>query len=105
MTNILKYVGVAIIGLVVGWLLAANSPSFGGVYTQVSNTFRQGINVGTTNQYQVSSTGAVTNSTSAKLGSSGTTLTNVNMGTCYIKPYATTIVASSSAIVDCQGTA
>ena len=35
----------------------------------------------------------------------GTTMTRINTGTCYIKPYATTIAASTTAIVDCQGRA
>lgn len=35
----------------------------------------------------------------------GTTFTRLNGGTCYIKAYATTIAASSTAQVDCQATA
>lgn len=36
---------------------------------------------------------------------SATTINQINSGTCYIKAYATTIAASSSATVDCQATA
>jgi hypothetical protein len=35
----------------------------------------------------------------------GTSIAQLNAGTCYILPYATTIAATSSAQVDCQGTA
>lgn len=38
-------------------------------------------------------------------GSTGTAISGLNLGTCYIKAYATTIAASSTATVDCQGTA
>ncbi len=41
----------------------------------------------------------------AKIGEAGTTLTRVNGGICYIKAYATTIAASSTATVDCQAKA
>jgi len=47
MTNILKYVGVATAGIVVGLLFSVvaggRSPSAGGVYNQVTNVFPQGI--------------------------------------------------------------
>jgi hypothetical protein len=52
----------------------------------------------------LTSTGAATFGTAA-IGSSGTTLTQVNAGTCYIAPYAATIAASSTALVECQATA
>lgn len=41
----------------------------------------------------------------ANTSCTGTQLNQFNFGTCYIKPYATTIVASSTAVVDCQATA
>ncbi len=34
----------------------------------------------------------------------GTVINRINTGICYIRPYATTIVATSTASVDCQGT-
>ncbi len=55
--------------------------------------------------------GAVTMSAALALtstfqaGSTGTAFNQINSGQCYIKPYATTIAASSTAVVDCQGTA
>jgi hypothetical protein len=39
------------------------------------------------------------------IGSAGTNIDRLNTGTCYIKAYATTIAATSSAVVDCQATA
>lgn len=39
-----------------------------------------------------------------KIGSSGTAFARVNGGTCFIRPYAATIAATSTAQVDCQGT-
>lgn len=66
-------------------------------FTEV--TASNGLAVGTSQQFQISSAGAVT------LGASGTAVANLAIGTCYIRPRATTIVASSTAIVECQGTA
>ncbi len=40
-----------------------------------------------------------------KMSSVGTTITGMNFGTCFIHPYAATIAASTTAQVDCQGTA
>ena len=40
-----------------------------------------------------------------QMGSSGTNFDRINSGTCYIKAYAATIAATSSAFVDCQATA
>lgn len=34
----------------------------------------------------------------------GTNLNRVNAGTCYLAPYATTIAATTTSAVDCQGT-
>lgn len=38
-------------------------------------------------------------------GSTGTAISRINTGTCYIQAYATTIAASSTVAVDCQATA
>ena len=46
---------------------------------------------------------ASTTITGFKAGQNGTKFTRVNAGTCYLQPYATTIAASSTATVDCQG--
>ncbi len=40
----------------------------------------------------------------SKVGITGTWRTKDNVGFCYIRPYAATIAASSTATVDCQGT-
>lgn len=61
--------------------------------------FTGGLAVGSTQQTIFDGSGLLT------IGTTGTALTRVNMGTCYILPYATTIAASSTATVDCQGTA
>lgn len=42
---------------------------------------------------------------SFSLGSSGTSLSQINAGTCYLRPYAATQAATSTTNVDCQGTA
>lgn len=39
------------------------------------------------------------------VGTSGTNITRMNAGTCYLQPNATTIAASTTAVVECQGTA
>ena len=39
------------------------------------------------------------------LGSNSTSIAQVNHGTCYLRPRAATIAASSTALVECQGTA
>ena len=48
---------------------------------------------------------ASTTITSLKTGNTGTYFTRMNGGTCYIRPYAATIAATTTAKVDCQGTA
>lgn len=53
----------------------------------------------------VTHSGTVSNTSTVTVGSSGTAMTRVNTGTCYIKAYAATIAASSTATVDCQATA
>lgn len=49
--------------------------------------------------------GLTTLSGTFRSGASGTEVSRVNTGQCYFKAYATTIAATSSAYVDCQGTA
>ena len=38
------------------------------------------------------------------IGATGSQISNLVMGTCYIRNYAATVAATSSALVDCQGT-
>lgn len=66
-------------------------------FTEV--TASNGLAVGTSQQFQVSSTGVVL------LGTSGSSVSRLNIGTCYVRSRATTITASSTALVECQGTA
>lgn len=44
-------------------------------------------------------------SSTFKLGSSGTSVSRINTGTCYFAPPAATIVATTTKTVDCQATA
>lgn len=48
--------------------------------------------------------GNLTNTGTFTQGSTGTAFSRLNGGTCYVQPYATTIAASTTAQVDCQGT-
>lgn len=63
-----------------------------------------GATNGATNSLQVDSGAAVFSGTTS-VGDSGTALSRVNSGTCFLRPYAATIVASTTALVDCQATA
>lgn len=49
--------------------------------------------------------GATSLTSTLTVGSSGTALNRVNTGICYLRPTASTIAASSTQLVDCQGTA
>lgn len=59
---------------------------------------------GLTTGYSATAPGGVA-PTDGKLtiGVSGLPIANLSQGTCYLQPYATTIAASSTATVDCQG--
>lgn len=99
MTNILKPIGFALAGLVVGLLIASvNSSLVGGVYTQVNSTFREGIKVGTSNQTTISSSGVVT------VGASGSAVTQLIKGTCNLTGMDVSQAASSTASYDCAVT-
>lgn len=82
----LKYVGVAIAGIVVGSLFSvvtksAPSQDYSGVYNQVQRVFDQaGVHI----------------------GPNGTNLNGLKVGGCTIYSTATTIAASSSAVTSCQ---
>lgn len=115
MTNkeILKGVGLVVVGAVVGFLVHASfgAAPLGGVYSQSEQSFGEGLAVGTTRQLTISRLGALVSSAATSLtstltiGSSGDAIARVNAGTCYIRPRATTITASSTVIVECQATA
>lgn len=53
----------------------------------------------------MSSTGSSTVSGGFTIGSTGTQLSNVSAGTCYLAPSGASIAASTTVIVDCQKTA
>jgi hypothetical protein len=62
MSNNIKIVVAVLVGAVVGLGVSAVIPresALGGVYSQVSNTFADGIKVGSSDQFQVSSTGGL----------------------------------------------
>lgn len=62
--------------------------------------------VNTSAGYYVDDVSVITGTGGLKIGGSdATTINQLNAGTCYIRPYAATITASSTAKVDCQGTA
>ena len=86
MNNTLKYILVGVAGVIIGFVatfyLSFNQAPTGGV-----TNYGGGLTVDT-----------------LQVGSSETTITNLNAGTCYLDPYAATISASSTASVDCQGT-
>lgn len=70
---------------------------------QVPNTYG---NAGTRFPHGVSiNTATPPSSNGFIIGDNGSEITGLNMGTCYIAPYASTIAASSTVVVDCQGTA
>ena len=109
-----KYLGVGILIAIViagfGIYLPSSSGPLGVIspndtastnFTQL--TASDGLAVGTSQQFQVSSTGVVT-SGGVTVGSSGTAMSRLNIGVCYYRPYAATIGASSTVKVDCQGT-
>src|SRR5687768_5526358 len=56
--------------------------------------------------YQVDAVDVIDGTGNLKIGgSSATSIDRVNTGTCYIQAYAATIAATTSATVECQGTA
>jgi uncharacterized membrane-anchored protein YitT (DUF2179 family) len=74
MSNNTKIVIAVLVGAVVGLGVSAVFPresSLGGVYSTVSKTFSQGIKVGTTDQFQVDSSGRL-----SIIGTGTTTLTH-----------------------------
>ena len=90
-------IGIVVILLLVGagYYLFNGSDSLGAAINCQSVTWF--TTVGILNSLQIDGT--------SQVGSSGTALTRVNAGTCYIRPYAATITATSTAKVDCQATA
>src|SRR3990167_5034013 len=98
-----------VIGLLIGLtvLLGYNSYSSGGLFGALGTgynhlqkeNFLQGLTAGRTGQFNLSNAGVVT------VGTSGTALTRINSGTCYLAPAAATIAATTTLAIDCQATA
>lgn len=94
MTSFLKYVGAAVLGAVIGVLLAGSgSHLLGGVYNQVAQTF-PGLCVGSN---------CTVTANKLTVGNSGTAIGNIIYGTCYLKADFS-ISATSTAMVDCVST-
>jgi hypothetical protein len=97
----LKIIALALVFGVVGGFFAqtAKVPSFGATTarTTITNpwTFNNSMGV----------IMASTTVTRLKTGVTGAQFTNMSGSVCYIKPYAATISATTTAQVDCQGTA
>ena len=93
MNKIIKYGAIALVAVLAIFgvtKLFSSSNLAGGA----STAFPNGLSIG-----------GGTYDAGTSLGLTGTTFTQMNGGVCYIKAYATTIAASSSATVDCQATA
>ena len=113
MTN--KIIGViAVLALVIGGVDAfiayksfPAAPTFGAVGVKLAENYDPYIryNGGYYSLLPISTTGGITNTGTWTQGTNGTAINRVNTGTCYILPYATTIAATTTAQVDCQGTA
>lgn len=96
MENILKYAGVVALIIAIATFFVPHGGS-----TLVGNTTQDFWD--TAEGYKVDGTTVIDGSGRMTLGTSGTQVTGFNFGTCYILAYATTIAASSSATVECQG--
>jgi hypothetical protein len=92
---------IAIVIAIGGYSFPQVRSAFGGISNFDQVDAADGFSVdGTT---VIDGSGNVTTGTnSLTVGSDGTPVTGLNAGTCYIKPYAATIVASSTAQVDCS---
>jgi len=100
-TPILTLIAVVILAVS---LVGGNNQS--GLLGNSGTRFPNGISADTTSPIagQIRGTyGAFTGTLTT--GSSGTAVARQNVGTCYIRPYAATIAATSTAKVDCQATA
>jgi hypothetical protein len=108
MSDITKAIACVIAGVVIGFIAAQlQSKTFGGVYSQITQHFYNGLDAGTTGQFAVSSTGAITTSaaltstaaaTFTGLTTSATTTAGGNVDV------TTTNAATSTVIVGCVQT-
>jgi len=105
MTEIQKYLGIAIGGVVIGLLatLFLGGASFGGVYNQVINEFHEGIKVGKSNQFVIDSAGALTTTGGLTIGASGTQADSFVFGTCNIDGESVALAAFETRAFTCGG--
>lgn len=97
-------VAVSLVGSYFLFFRGASLPSFGAT-SSVGNLLAEhylpyvATNLGYNTALGIKNTGT------EQVGTNGTVFSSENTGVCFIQPYATTIAASSTALVDCQGTA
>lgn len=108
MTTFQKSVGLVIAGIVVGLLFSAvvskfTSQKLGGIYHQTIEEFYAGLKAGTSNQFQVSSTGVIT-SGGITVGASGTALAQVLSGSCTLTTTALPMSTTSPSAFSCAVT-
>jgi hypothetical protein len=108
MANILKYSGVAALVLIIVLGVKLFMPStvkFGAAGGMLAENYDPYIryNGGFNTNLPETLGGLVTATAGALFSSVGTQLNGFNFGTCYIQASATTITASSTVTVDCQG--
>lgn len=104
MNNILKWSGV--VALVLAIILIGVNVQNGNVKkafgTIVDTSFFDYFDA--TTGFKLAGT-TFFSSSGLKINSTSNTVARLNTGQCYIKAYATTIAATSTALVDCQATA
>lgn len=107
------WIAIAIVAVIaiIGVFTPKVAYHLGAASTATTNLPSLGLNgplqvgTGCGDGYSTCTAGTTLSATTLTQGTSGVAITNLAPGTCYIKAYATTIAASSTAVVDCQGTA
>ena len=104
MTNGWKWISGIEFAIVVAigiWMLIPASHAFGAVGVKLIENYdpyvRYNGGIQTALPFKTTST--------MQIGTNGTLMNRLNYGQCYVQAYATTIAASTTAQVDCQGTA
>lgn len=104
MTNGWKWISGIEFAIVVAigiWMLIPASHAFGAVGVKLIENYdpyvRYNGGIQTALPFKTTST--------MQIGTNGTLMNRLNAGQCYVQAYATTIAASTTAQVDCQGTA
>ena len=105
---VLAVVGI-VIGVAVGYLVFKQStPTLAGaVGVKLAENYDPYIkyNGGYNSNLPIQTAGGMSVTGGTTIGSTGTLINNETWGNCYIKAYATTIAASTTAAVDCQANA